>query len=624
MRCRSADDKLSCNAYESADRFSAISPTTARIGEGITASAQGLADDAEGLIQFPTVTLQYLTGTTSRLGQINSWSKFGSRYEDNGFTMRAIEVVNHMVYGSLDLLTAHATYSIATSLGATDAEMKYYAPYFSPAPSDVRGVARDLGNLTLLMATPAAMRAVKVEFGIPEKPVPAYDSSVARELAAQQIDISERIVFQRAQGRWLELMDEMAEAAANPERFSRWAADGERGAIIMSKPKPIDWTRLKTLSPDAFLDAVKQRFAYVKTEVMRRVDAGQTAPEILEWYNTTVKPELKVLSTAINDVMSINQDAGRLLHNFRNRISNLTGLLPLFLEEDNLGEVRVLCSPPKSSLSAMIASKLATDFDPVADIRTTGLDGICFAPDVDLDAMMQILENFVTNAAQHRKDGQSVAQIKFKCTGTVLGVADEGKGMSPAQLERVNAGIRSHDGEAVVVNTAETQGHGFGIQTVHQLAADNGFQVAYASSEGEGTTAALLATEPGRFVPDAMTYIFTDDGSWDTLRNMVKGLSTDHRIELLRNLSKISVDIIDAFYSKYRDLAKSHQDRTPAVEIAQRLLKRYVPYLEVLVGDNPVVQQAPVTLICYRIADAIRGLVNPPEESPGHNPTPPM
>lgn len=381
------------------------------------------------------------------------------------------------------------------------------------------------------------------------------------------------------------------------------------GAINLGNPKPINWiVSAKTYPLYPFLDAVKLRFAFFKAEVIRQMDAGRSAPQILEWYNDVVMSELKVLLDAIKEKMNESEEAGRVLHNFRGRISNLYGLLPMFLEDGSLGEVRILCAPPGSSLSSVVTA-LVTKYEALAQIQTKGVAGVCFSPHVNLDIVMQILENLLQNAAEHRKPNQAVAQVEFRFAGSVLAVVDKGNGMCESQVERVNTGVRSHDGAPVVAETLETQGHGFGIQTVHKLAEEVGLKVVYASMEGDHTTAALIATKPGIFVPDPMTYIFTDEGNWDHLEAMTRGLATEQRIQLVQSLWKISVDVVDAFFSKYMELIESRQDPSPAVDIARRLLKRYAPYLDALVGDDPAVMGSEVTQTCIKIVKNMRLLI---------------
>lgn len=590
------------------DTMNAARRDLPKVRDAVVDVAYGVGDAVKGAVAFPEVALQYITGTSGRLGQLNPWSRFGSRYEDNGWdnpATRTAEIFNHMVYGSLDLLSGHLLYSGAKALG-----VEQYTPFFSPVPTTVRGVASDLTNIAFLAAMPAAVRVVKTRLGIPAKVLPTSETAVFKELA----ELSERAQYAadvaKGQARLDAMKAEMAAAAKDGVAFSRWATNGERGAIILGKPKPINWIVLaKTYPVDPFLDAVKQRFAYFKSEVIRQLDAGKSGPEILEWYNTTVMSELRVLLEAIKRKMQEGEDAGRVLHNFRGRISNLYGLLPMFLEDGNLGEVRILCAPPGSSLKSVVTT-LLTKYENVTRIETNGLAGVCFAPHVNLDLVMQVLENLLQNAVEHRKAEQPVAQVQFRFAGSVMAVVDKGQGMCEAQLARVNAGIRSHDGQLVVAETFETQGHGFGIQTVHQLAAELGLQVVYSSTEGDGTTAALISKEPGIFVPDPMTYVFTDEGSLSHLETMTKKLSTAQRLQLVQGLSKISVDVVDSFFSKYMELIQNRQDPSPAVDIAQRLLKRYAPYLEALVGDDAVVIGAVATQTCLKIIRSMRLLID--------------
>lgn len=569
--------------------------------------AYGVGDAVHGAFIFPQVALQYITGTSGRLGQLNPWSRFGSRYEDDGFdspTTRTVEIFNHMVYGTLDLLSGHLLYSGARAMG-----IEHHIPYFSPPPTTIRGFASDLTNVAFVAVMPEAARVVKTQMGIPAKVVPVSEGSVFKELVESAERAKYAADMARGQARLAAMRAEMVAAAQDGAVFDQWATHGERGAIILTKPKPINWIVLgKTYPLDPFLDAVKQRFAFFKSEVIRRLDSGKSGPQILEWYNATVMPELVVLLETIKQRMNSSEDAGRVLHNFRNRISNLYGLLPMFLEDGSLPEVRILCAPPGSSLTSVVTALLAK-YENVAQFETRGLAGVCFAPHVNLDVVMQVFENLLQNAVEHRRVNQTVAQVQFRFAGSVLAVVDKGQGMCEAQLERVNAGIRSHDGKLVEADTPETQGHGFGIQTVHQLAAEVGVQVVYSSLEGEHTTAALIAREPGIFVPDAMTYVFTNEGNLGHLETMLRGLSAEQRIQLVHALSKISIDVMDTFFSKYMELIEARQDPTPAVDIARRILTQYAPYLDMLVGDDPIVQVAPATQVCYKLVRNLREFV---------------
>lgn len=400
-----------------------------------------------------------------------------------------------------------------------------------------------------------------------------------------------------------------ADAARSDAAFKMWSSSGGLRKITMAKPKPIKWSVLATsYSLFPFLDVVKQRFAYFKGEVIRRLNLGQTGPQILEWYNDRVMPELRVLIDAIQGKMQESQEAARVLHNFRNRISNLYGLLPMFLEEGSLAELRILCAPPGSSLESLVTA-LSAKFENGARIETRCLAGVCFSPAVSLDVVMQIFENFLQNAVEHRKVDQAVAQVTVQFAGGVLVFEDHGTGMSEAQVERVNAGVRTHNGEVIEAETRDTMGHGYGIQTVHKLAQEAGLRAVYSSVEGDLTKATLVPILTGILVPDPMTYIFTKDGTWENLEVMVRGISTVQRLQLVQALSKISVDVVDAFFSRYMGLIETQQDPGPAVDIARRILAQYVPYLERLVGDDPVVRFAPVTEMCYKLIQSMSNLV---------------
>ena len=133
--------------------------------DGAVDAAYGIGDALEGIVMFPSTTLQHIINGDQTLS-------------DNSL-LRTVDTVNHMVYGTLDLVSGHLLYSGAKALG-----IEQYIPYFRPAPTTVRGMASDLTGVAALFAMPAAGRAAKVRLGIPEAPVPVYETPLARELAA--------------------------------------------------------------------------------------------------------------------------------------------------------------------------------------------------------------------------------------------------------------------------------------------------------------------------------------------------------------------------------------------------------------------------------------------------------
>lgn len=100
--------------------------------------ATGVAKAVEGVINFPTVAFQYITGTTTHLGEIGPWSNFGQQFSgDYGDdpVNRAVNVVNHMGYGTLDLVLGHLPYQASMALG-----VQHYTPFFSPPPARLKGM----------------------------------------------------------------------------------------------------------------------------------------------------------------------------------------------------------------------------------------------------------------------------------------------------------------------------------------------------------------------------------------------------------------------------------------------------------------------------------------------------
>lgn len=187
--------------------------------------AKGVDDAAEGVIAFPTVVAQYVTGTTNRFGELTSWSNFGQHFQftwQDNTLLRIANVFNTTVYGGADLLSGHLLYRGSVALG-----VQKYTPFLSPCPTDARGIARDFATGALLFAMPAVKAKGYALFEIPEKAIPVSEGSVYKEL----VDSAERAGFAVAQARHqAKLKAQWAAAEQSPRAFNAWM-QGERGVL---------------------------------------------------------------------------------------------------------------------------------------------------------------------------------------------------------------------------------------------------------------------------------------------------------------------------------------------------------------------------------------------------------
>lgn len=276
--------------------------------------ATGVGKAVEGLISFPNIALQYITGTTRHLGEQASWSQIGRRFSGDYFddpATRAIDVVNHMIFGTLDLISGHLLHRAAETLG-----IQSYTPFFSAPPTTIEGWATDITNIGFLFALPAAGKALKSSMGIPAKPIAVSETALFKEWS----EVAERAEWQamvtRAQARMTELAVARNQATRSPSHFNAWMREGQgvwgsqRGAIGMS-PEPQVSAIIQRLGRPLydrvaeidFVDLIKDPRGPLRSphitlllEVVRIVRGAEPSPASNALYNACIhKPELFLL-----------------------------------------------------------------------------------------------------------------------------------------------------------------------------------------------------------------------------------------------------------------------------------------------------------------------------------------
>jgi signal transduction histidine kinase len=123
---------------------------------------------------------------------------------------------------------------------------------------------------------------------------------------------------------------------------------------------------------------------------------------------------------------------------------------------------------------APLVRDVVGSFEPLARVRQvtlrTSLDERVVAP-VDPGALRQVLLNLLDNAVKYGPDGQTVdVGLAIQDSVARIWVADQGKGISPAEYERIwEPFVRLDSGEYSV-----TTGSGIGLSVVRQLVALHG------------------------------------------------------------------------------------------------------------------------------------------------------
>jgi signal transduction histidine kinase len=112
--------------------------------------------------------------------------------------------------------------------------------------------------------------------------------------------------------------------------------------------------------------------------------------------------------------------------------------------------------------------KLRTHFDP--DLRTVK---------VDAEQLWQTVLNLVRNSREAMPDGGELTVGTWRDAGqALLRVSDNGKGMTPDQLQRIFEPFF----------TTKTEGTGLGLALVQQIVTEHGGHLECESATGKGTT----------------------------------------------------------------------------------------------------------------------------------------
>jgi two-component system, NtrC family, sensor histidine kinase HydH len=158
---------------------------------------------------------------------------------------------------------------------------------------------------------------------------------------------------------------------------------------------------------------------------------------------------------------------------------------------DLIGDMMDLGRPRKPTKEPMDLAALGREVTQLAATTGRGGDVIvkCVGPNdvhivADTAQMRQVVWNLVRNAIQASSPGSEVLLTwsKNKAIGVTFEVTDHGVGIDPETRERLFDAFF----------TTRTKGMGIGLAVVKRILDDHGFKVTVDSTEGKGTTFAVL------------------------------------------------------------------------------------------------------------------------------------
>ena len=282
-------------------------------------------------------------------------------------------------------------------------------------------------------------------------------------------DVDYRVVHPDGEVRWLKALGRgFYDRAGRPTRF-----DGITVDITPQKKAEEALSEANRLK-DQFLGAVSH-------ELRTPLNA------VLGWARLLATGDLPShrVPHAISVIERNAQAQARLVEDLLDLSSIVTGRLRLRVEPVDLGAVAL------SALDAVRPAAEARQVTLVTDIDS----GARWLPG-DPDRLRQIVWNLLANAVKFTPAGGHVTLSLWPSgNGTVLRVADTGRGIEPEFLPRIFERFSQADGEEM----RGVRGLGLGLAIVRELVEAHGGTVE-AQSDGPGTGAAFIVTLPVRLL----------------------------------------------------------------------------------------------------------------------------
>lgn len=455
--------------------------------------------------------------------------------------------------------------------------------YSNPFSPDVTGHQAKLKELSLWT------ERLKLEIDLKEW-------EEARDIAAQQNPYTPPTLEDKEIER---LRQAISEVSTRSEReqglLSRIVASAASGSDATSHDSPVerDWETLAAAGDNlAFAKAEDDFIQEANQAIVVRIDRGDSAATLVEWFKHSVSPQVSRISAAV-DTLQRTDDEKQIFHDIRNRLTVLKVTTPLFLESGKIDVVRSLSRPPDGNLTSIIRY-LKSRFALTASITTDGLDHLRLSSKTDLTMFMAMMVNLVGNAAEHPAPGKKVTPITIKYYQGMIIIDDKGAGMSDDALDNLRNGVRIHDGK--VVDAADVGGeHGYGSKIVQEMCDVLGIDKDIDSEVGRGTTV-VLALPDEMIEPDVMDVIIRSGNNDDVLKEVVGSLSPERRLELVGEMSAVAQKVFDQRIEQVFDILITEK----SVEGMQRQFReigdRYRHLLDMVIDGlsptNPTVSTA--------------------------------
>ncbi|PIR20435.1 MAG: hypothetical protein COV45_06590 [Deltaproteobacteria bacterium CG11_big_fil_rev_8_21_14_0_20_47_16] len=348
--------------------------------------------------------------------------------------------------------------------------------------------------------------------------------------------------------------------------------------------KEVDWETLAAAGDNlAFARAEDQFIQQMRATVVAHIDTGESAAQILEWYNRSVKPEVMRVAKLATQLVKTS-DEHKVFHDIRNRLLHLEHALPMLLNAGRLEAARASCQPPDHNLSSVLKS-LQSRFSTTVSITQVGFGGLRLTPNVDLDAFMAIMENLVGNAADHPRRGQRLTSVRLEIQSGALFVHDKGAGMTDEALENLRSGVRIHDGK-VIESSDRDNDHGFGFQIARQNADKLNIELDIDSELGVGTTVSLVFPD-GMIEPDPMEYVLIGHAELDEAAVFLQSVTPERRLELVREMNMLAKRIIGEHMTQVMDVLLEPQTVRRFQRQVRAIGERFSALLTLLIEGLP-------------------------------------
>lgn len=370
-------------------------------------------------------------------------------------------------------------------------------------------------------------------------------------------------------------------------------------APAVDAPKSVDTPENKE-DADAkqLARALDERLKGIRSEILERLNEGGTAPEMYRWFNETLRLELVKMHEQIV-AQSKDQNTRDIFHDVKTRLTAFSSSMHVNLEQGRLQDVRRACEPNGNSLSGMIG-QLQVDFSTSTKIRYDGPRHIAVSPTVDRGDVVQMLQNLVSNGGDHPRKVGDITPITFSLhvsrdDETWLVYSDQGEGATAEAVEKINQGVRIHNGAVVDDDDPEAREHGFGWPRIREAWRQLGIVGESDSEPGNGFTTVMVLPR-GLLEPDVASYMASGSEDFDELKILIDQMPPERRLIVVHDMIAYTSHAIEDLLHKLMEDPKGEH---PNLKQRAALLLRRFGKLDVLYKDIAI---TPSNVLLFRDA----------------------